>query len=921
MNRQPKPGKGLTLMALGMVALKGEVMKHAFRRVHVRRSRARLRRAAAVGSGLLVFLGLTVSVGPAYSASVINVTTTSPDGSGGCSLSEAIIAANTDSNAHASECTAGSGADTIMLPVGGTFVMSAPYDDYANYTGPTATPMVTSAITIEARGATIQHGGSLVPYRAFAVGVTGNLTIREAYVKGFEVQGGDGSSGGGGGMGAGGAVYVRGGSLTVEQSTFESNGALGGDGGAAQVVDCFGPDSAIGGGGGGLGGDGGDEFNGCSSGGGGGGSRGDGASGSNSGTDFGGGGAGGTVDDGSGTNGGAQCGGDGGSTFLLPDGDDGCDGGGGGGGGFHASSATVATGDGGTGGYGGGGGGGSGSLFNQGSGGRGGFGGGGGAGSKLFIADVLVEGEVGGDGGFGGGGGAGECAVLPFCAGAGGTFAGDGASLHGGGGAGLGGAIFGHAATITIRNSTFANNYAIRGRSGGGGANDGRGAGGAIFLVGGSLTVVHATVSGNSTGETNASGQGIGGGGIVVYEPTDGTATSFTLRNTIIAGNGIHECYVRNTPSVVAGIGNLIVNGSAPSVSDQTHSACPGTAVTDDPGLAALALNFPGRTPTMAIAVDSSAANNADAATALPIDQRGVPRPPAAPDIGAYEFASPPTTTIALTPASPDGSNDWYKSVVGVSITAVDDGTVAQTRCVLDPTIPPASFSDLPDATCALTSVGADGQHAIYAASVDADGYVEIPPVSATFKVDRTAPSLAPALSGPALLGAIGVTALPNATDTTSGVASSSCSTVDTSTPGVKTLTCTAADNAGNTATATLTYVVEYNIVGFFDPVPGSKWKVGQTVPVKVALGNASGARISDAEGVALAAACRVRFSVTGAQTKAADCMKYDSVADQFIYTWKLAKTGTGAATIIVSITYPGSSTITQRTLSITITN
>jgi len=325
----------------------------------------------------------------------------------------------------------------------------------------------------------------------------------------------------------------------------------------------------------------------------------------------------------------------------------------------------------------------------------------------------------------------------------------------------------------------------------------------------------------------------------------------------------------------------------------------------------------------MAIADDSSAFNAADPATALQIDQRGVPRPPAAPDVGAYEFASPPTTTITLTPASPDGSNGWYKSAVGVSIAAVDDGTVAQTRCVLDPATPPASFSDLPNADCALTSVGADGEHAIYAASVDADDHVEMPPVRATFKVDRTAPTLAPALSGPVVLGGSGVTASPNATDPTpgSGVASSSCGTVDASAPGVKTLTCTATDNAGNTATATLTYVVQYNILGFFDPAPGSKWKAGQTVPIKVALGNASGTRISDTEGAGLAAACRVNFSTTGAQTTSAQCMKYDATNDQFVYAWKLAKTGTGAATIIVTVTYPGSSTTTQRTLSITITS
>jgi hypothetical protein len=891
--------------------------------MHMRRSRSPLRRAAAAGGGLLVLasaLGLTVSVAPAYSASVINVTTTLSNGTGGCSLSEAILAANTD--AIVDDCTAGSGDDTIVLPAGGTFVMSAPYDDYANYTGPTATPMVTSVIAIEARGATIRHGGSLVPYRAFAVGDSGSLTIKEAYIKGFEVQGGDGHDGGGGGMGAGGAVYVHGGSLTIEQSTFEQNGALGGDGGPGHVNEGCTPAASIGGGGGGLGGDGGENLNGCSAAGGGGGSRGDGDLGANSGTNFGGGGGGGTVDHGSGTSGGAECGGDGGSSFTFPDGDDGCDGGGGGGGGFHFSSATFAAGDGGTGGYGGGGGGGSGSLFNQGSGGHGGFGGGGGAGAKLFVAGVLVEGETGGDGGFGGGGGAGECAILPYCAGAGGTFAGDGDRHNGGGGAGLGGAIFGHAADIRVDNSTFFNNYANRGHYGGGDANDGRGAGGAIFLVGGSLTVVNATISGNATGETSASGQGIGGGGIVVYEPTDGTATSFTLRNTIIAGNGIHECYVRNTPSK-AGSGNLIVDSSAPSVSDQTHSACPGIAVSTDPGLSLPALNFPGRTPTMAIAEGSSAADKADPATALQIDQRGLLRPPTAPDIGAYEFATPPTTTIALTPSSPDGSNGWYKSAVGVSITAVDDGAVTQTRCVLDPATAPGSFADLPDAACALTSVGQDGQHAIYAASVDEQGYTEHPPVNVTFKVDRTPPTLAPTLSGPVVLGGSGVTASPNATDPTpgSGVASSSCGAVDASTPGVKTLTCTATDNAGNTGTKTLTYVVEYNVIGFFDPAPGSKWKAGQTVPIKIALGNASGTRISDAEGAALAAACRVKFSTTGAQTTAPQCMKYDATTDQFVYAWKLAKSGTGIATIIVTIEYPGSSLTTQRTLSIRITS
>ena len=348
-------------------------------------------------------------------------------------------------------------------------------------------------------------------------------------------------------------------------------------------------------------------------------------------------------------------------------------------------------------------------------------------------------------------------------------------------------------------------------------------------------------------------------------------------------------------------------------------STCPGVDGSDDPGLGALDLNPPGRTPTMAISAGSNAVDVAVGTSPLD-DQRGVARPQgAAADIGAYELevptAVPPVSSITLSPADPDGSNGWYTSAVGVTVAATDaDGDLAQTRCALDPAATPSAFADLPDASCAVTSVGTDGDHVLYAASVDAAGNEKSPLVSATFRIDRTGPVVQPSLSAssPIGVGQGGVTALANATDATSGVASSGCGTVDTSTPGAKTVTCTATDNAGNETSVTLDYVVEYRILGFFEPVPGSKWKLGQTVPAKVALADAAGTRISDAEASALARACRVQFSASGAQTRTPICAKYDAANDQFVATWKLGKRGTGPATIRMAVGYPGTTVQTR---------
>src|SRR2546421_2454158 len=201
-------------------------------------------------------------------------------GTGGCSLQEAIYSSvlhdTLDGGYHGvaidatdpdhfigTDCVKGTGnGDTIVLPNGADFQLTSSLDgDAYNYMGPTATPRIFSTMTIEANGATLEWKGkgnsrlfaighATVTTPHFIVSGTGAVTLRNAYIKGFHVKGGDGGvGGGGGGLGAGGAIYINNGTLVVETSTFDTNGAVGGDGSTI---------GGSGGGGGGPSGEGGD---------------------------------------------------------------------------------------------------------------------------------------------------------------------------------------------------------------------------------------------------------------------------------------------------------------------------------------------------------------------------------------------------------------------------------------------------------------------------------------------------------------------------------------------------------------------------------------------------------------------------------------------------------------------------------------
>lgn len=137
--------------------------------------------------------------------------------------------------------------------------------------------------------------------------------------------------------------------------------------------------------------------------------------------------------------------------------------------------------------------------------------------------------------------------------------------------------------------------------------------------------------------------------------------------------------------------------------------------------------------------------------------------------------------------------------------------------------------------------------------------------------------------------------------DALSGVAScagtlASGALIDTSSPGGKTFTVTAADRAANATSVTHAYSVHYNFTGFTTPIRSGINQVngGRTVPVKFSLADANAAFVTTlASFVSLtstAAACDTGevFNIEGeAESSTQTTIRYDAGTNQFIYNWK----------------------------------
>jgi hypothetical protein len=247
-----------------------------------------------------------------------------------------------------------------------------------------------------------------------------------------------------------------------------------------------------------------------------------------------------------------------------------------------------------------------------------------------------------------------------------------------------------------------------------------------------------------------------------------------------------------------------------------------------------------------------------------------------------------PHIGYTLSPATPDGANGWYTGDVSVDWTVTEDESAAS----------------LTTDGCADLTVAADQQDAAYTCTATSEGgtaSVTTTPI----KRDATAPTSITFTGVPESVvfddpvGPFGCTAQ----DATSGLASCTVSGGGGSV-GTHTVTATATDNAGNSATRSTTYtVLPWTLHGFYAPVDMNGVvnvvKGGSTVPLKFEL--FAGAReLSATTDVKSFSATRTSCNSTGSAddveftTTGATSLRYDATAGQFVQNWKVP---TGAGT------------------------
>lgn len=275
--------------------------------------------------------------------------------------------------------------------------------------------------------------------------------------------------------------------------------------------------------------------------------------------------------------------------------------------------------------------------------------------------------------------------------------------------------------------------------------------------------------------------------------------------------------------------------------------------------------------------------------------------------------------TIACTATDDAGNGSSATSTVtvtdttGPAITVPDDVTVEATSAAGAIATFAASAIDLVDGPRAVHCAPPSGSQfalgatAVACTSSDSRGNASGAGFSVQV-VDTTAPTIAPhadvfatATSG---AGALVEYDNPAASDLVDGDVQTHCTPASGTqfALGATTLTCTATDDAGNSASSTFTVTVRYAWAGFFRPVDNgvlNSVKAGSAVPVKFSLGGNMGLDIF-ASGYPRAVVMQcgtgaLEDTVEETVNAGGSSLQYDPAANQYIYVWKTEKSWTGS--------------------------
>ncbi|MFL5807226.1 MAG: PxKF domain-containing protein, partial [Roseiflexaceae bacterium] len=241
---------------------------------------------------------------------------------------------------------------------------------------------------------------------------------------------------------------------------------------------------------------------------------------------------------------------------------------------------------------------------------------------------------------------------------------------------------------------------------------------------------------------------------------------------------------------------------------------------------------------------------------------------------------------VSGTPTTSPNATGWYNAPVTVMFSGTDT-TSGIAGCTS------ASYTG-PDSSSASLSGSCTDQAGNTSATV----------ASSSFKYDATAPTLAPSVSpNPVLLNG-SASASPNANDGLSSVASASCGAPTTSSIGAKSVSCSATDQAGNTASANANYTVIYNFSGFFSPVANAptlnQVSGGSSVALTFGLAGNQGLNILATNFPASRPIdCKTLAPLGTGSYQAANPsgksgLTYNATTNQYTYSWKTDKMWAG---------------------------